>query len=138
VAANPADVDPSHLSVESIIRTYADRLAHAYPDDRDEVYEERDTLLAWYEQRRPQPRPPSFMESPDGLRVWALEQVEIAQEQLWEERLRRGRVRGATPGTTYVRLAEALRLPRVRALLDAQAEGHAAVAILAALNEEAR
>jgi hypothetical protein len=34
------------LTVENVVRTYADRLAHAYPDQAADIIEERDEILA--------------------------------------------------------------------------------------------
>lgn len=43
-----SQADTSHLSVESIIKTYADRLRVAYPDNAPEIIEERNILLGWW------------------------------------------------------------------------------------------
>lgn len=44
-------VNTEHLSVESIIETYADRLANAYPRDRAEFIDESRDLLDWWTAR---------------------------------------------------------------------------------------
>lgn len=71
---------------------------------------------------------------PLTLRRWALDQVEIANETLAEARVVRSLTveppPGYTHGTSYYRLAEALREPTIKSMLAAGAEGHAALAIV--------